>query len=306
MKINYYKCVCGKEYDNSNIYNFHRGRCFAYMESIGRLKKLENACKEGGRKSSITRKNNNTIKRDLKKLKWVSEQHTCEKCGKIMTEKFGSGRFCCRACSNSREHSKEERLKISLKMKMSNIQPNAQSSSKKRHEKAVKRYNNNPKYCYICGKKLTYEQRNRHVCSKECLHKQMHDRALKNVSKQHNNKIQYKWGTYKEIACDSSWELAYVVYCLEHNIKIERNTEGFDYINSKGELHKYYPDFIVDDCIYVEIKNYLTTDVLLKKEQFPKNLEYKLLLKKDIEHILTYVKNKYGKDFANVLYDKRC
>lgn len=37
----------------------------------------------------------------------------CEKCGKEHDGSFGSGRFCCRACANSRKHTKETIQKIS-------------------------------------------------------------------------------------------------------------------------------------------------------------------------------------------------
>ena len=42
--------------------------------------------------------------------------YTCEKCGKITEEKFGSGRFCSRACANTRTHSAEtkERIRIGV------------------------------------------------------------------------------------------------------------------------------------------------------------------------------------------------
>ena len=38
--------------------------------------------------------------------------YTCEKCGKITEEKFGSGRFCSRACANTRTHSAETKERI--------------------------------------------------------------------------------------------------------------------------------------------------------------------------------------------------
>jgi hypothetical protein len=38
--------------------------------------------------------------------------YTCEKCGKVTEKKFGSGRFCSRACANTRVHSAETREKI--------------------------------------------------------------------------------------------------------------------------------------------------------------------------------------------------
>ena len=42
--------------------------------------------------------------------------YTCEKCGKHVedADKFGSGRFCSRACANTRKHSNETKDKIRL------------------------------------------------------------------------------------------------------------------------------------------------------------------------------------------------
>lgn len=50
-----------------------------------------------------------------------------------------------------------------------------------------------------------------------------------------------KKGRYKGHWCDSSWELAWVIYNLEHNISFERNHIGFNY-QYKGQERKYYPD----------------------------------------------------------------
>ena len=36
-------------------------------------------------------------------------------------------------------------------------------------------------------------------------------------------------GWYKGFWCDSSWELAYVIYNLDHGIEFRRNTEKFEY-----------------------------------------------------------------------------
>jgi hypothetical protein len=40
--------------------------------------------------------------------------YICERCGKVVedSEKFGSGRFCSRACANTRQHSVETKEKI--------------------------------------------------------------------------------------------------------------------------------------------------------------------------------------------------
>lgn len=111
-----------------------------------------------------------------------------------------------------------------------------------------------------------------------------------------------KKGWYKGYFCGSSWELAWVIYNLDHNIPFIRNNVGFDYIFD-GKQRKYYPDFILtNDNQYIEIKNYLTNQVIEKTKQFPYKL--KLLYKSDLVDVFNYVEQKYGKDYIR-LYEKK-
>lgn len=109
-----------------------------------------------------------------------------------------------------------------------------------------------------------------------------------------------KKGTYKGFYCDSSWELAYVIYNIDHNIKFERNEELFPY-EFNGKQHNYKPDFI-ENGIYVEIKGYYTNQVRAKEAFFPYQLKY--IDKESIKPYLSYVIEKYGKDFYNLYEDK--
>lgn len=43
--------------------------------------------------------------------------YICEKCGKEVHIKYGSGRFCSRSCANSKKHSEETKKKISESIK---------------------------------------------------------------------------------------------------------------------------------------------------------------------------------------------
>ena len=108
-----------------------------------------------------------------------------------------------------------------------------------------------------------------------------------------------KQGWYQGYWCDSSWELAYVIYNLEHNIKIERNNEKFEYVFNNRK-YKYMPDFIVDGN-FIEIKGYITEQVKAKINQFPEKLI--IIDKKDIIPYLEYTINKYGKDFIKLYSD---
>lgn len=65
-----------------------------------------------------------------------------------------------------------------------------------------------------------------------------------------------KRGLYKGIQCDSGWELAFVIYCVDNNIDIKRCKKYFTYFTNDGIEHRYYPDFIINDSTIVEIKGY--------------------------------------------------
>lgn len=103
-----------------------------------------------------------------------------------------------------------------------------------------------------------------------------------------------KKGYYKGFWCDSSYELAYVIYCLDHNIQIERCKEYFEY-EYQGQKHRYYPDFIVNDEI-VEIKGFWNGRVNAKRDAvLLQNRKYKILFPKDMDFIFKYIEEKYGK-----------
>ena len=104
-----------------------------------------------------------------------------------------------------------------------------------------------------------------------------------------------KKGWYKGFFCDSSWELAYVIYCLDHSINIKRNTEKRTY-EYKGKVKNYIPDFIVEDEI-VEIKGFETKEWLAKLKSNP---DVKVLYEKELQPILDYVIMKYGKKFIEL------
>lgn len=104
-------------------------------------------------------------------------------------------------------------------------------------------------------------------------------------------------GWYNNIFCDSSWELAFLVYYIEHNLYIERCKEKREYI-WKEEKHTYIPDFITDKGI-IEIKGYQTKQSEEKRKQNPDIIN---IFKEDIQFYLDYVQNKYNKSLIE-LYD---
>lgn len=115
-------------------------------------------------------------------------------------------------------------------------------------------------------------------------------------NKRHGNG---KKGHYKGIYCDSTWELAFLVFYTEHNLFIERTKEKREYVFN-NEVHMYCPDFKTDEGV-IEVKGRIDKKAIAKHEQHPDIIVYD---KYKMKEILEYVTNKYGKEYWKVLYDK--
>ena len=116
-----YICECGRVFDNPQRFNGHKSNCKIHHEVKGTLDQLKEKYKKN-RKGEGRKESERSQKQKLQNLKdWLSVEHICEKCGKVMTEKFGSGRFCSKSCANSHERSEESRRKTSQSMKANNV-----------------------------------------------------------------------------------------------------------------------------------------------------------------------------------------
>ena len=102
-------------------------------------------------------------------------------------------------------------------------------------------------------------------------------------------------GYYKGIYCQSSWELAFVIYCVDHNLDIQRSNEVRKYLY-EGKEKRYFPDFNVGDKI-VEVKGYVTEEVKAK-QAFNKDII--LYDKNKMQPILDYVISSYGKNYVEL------
>ena len=131
-------------------------------------------------------------------------------------------------------------------------------------------------------------------------HKESMKKAYSNYTRRTPGKFKYGW--YNGIWCDSSWELAYLLYCIDNDIKIERNKLGFSYI-WEGSVHTYFPDFYLPDShTFIEIKGYKSKRDEAKIDQFTKTLI--VIGANEIKDILTYVQNIYGKQFTDLYENK--
>lgn len=225
------------------------------------------------------------------------EKRICPKCGKefeIDTNK--SNRiYCSRSCANGHKHSKETKEKISksIRNKINNGEIVGFINNPNIHKE--KEYK-----CEYCGKfyfRLQTLLQHRRFCSIDCKNKFFNEISLPKIGGYRKGSGRGKSGWYKGIYCDSSWELAFVIYYKDHNLNIKRCKEKWKYIYN-GEEHIYIPDFVTDEGI-IEIKGYSTPQWKVKEEQ---NKDIKVLYKSDIQFYIDYVNKKYGNIFIN-LYD---
>ena len=150
-----FTCVCGKDFIDPQKFNSHKSHCRAhYIDKYGDASVYEAqvAAKAKAVGESIHTKA--LANKASRESIWVSEQHTCERCGNVMAEKFGSGRFCSRACANARAHSIETKDKIRQALiksenrtKKCNIQELEESKIKP--IKLIDR-------CLVCDKELVF------------------------------------------------------------------------------------------------------------------------------------------------------
>lgn len=204
---------------------------------------------------------------------------TCPKCGSNHEK---SGIFCSRSCGNSRERSSELRARISQKL------TGSKGHTKNKGKQLVSRIE---KTCLECNSKfLDTEKSNKKYCSKTC--------SSKHVGGYRSGSGKAKSGYYKGIYCGSTYELAWVLYNLDHDIPFERFQGVLEYNNKK-----YIPDFIQNGKI-IEIKGYESeSSVAIKTDIANKNGYTVIVLRKEqLQDVFEYVTRKYDKDFYK-LYD---
>jgi hypothetical protein len=201
----------------------------------------------------------------------------CIRCNKQHNGSFGSGRYCSIVCANSRIFSEESKKKKSESNKGS-TPPN--KGKKIRWEIST---------CQECGEDIHHRKSTPKKYHSECW--------LKSSGGLRKGSGRGKSGWYKGYWCDSSYELAWVIYQLDHNKDFERNKVEYEY-EWEGKTRKYLPDFIQNNEV-IEIKGYITEQTKAKSKSV-NNL--KILSKKDLKVEFDYVELKYTKNFIE-LYD---
>ena len=106
-----------------------------------------------------------------------------------------------------------------------------------------------------------------------------------------------KFGRYKGIWCDSSWELAFIIFTQSQGKSIDRCSDIRTY-TYEGVVRNYHPDFTVNDEV-IEIKG-REDDMWLAKIR--DNPDVRVIGPEEMKPILKDVIRTYGRNFTD-LYD---
>lgn len=205
-----YSCICGFTTDSCPSCLGHKRHCKQHLISIGKyeeIKKLDARVSKIGQKASKEKANS---ERDYKISEWISEKHKCKTCGKIMTEKFGSGIYCCRSCANKRTHSEETKEKIRqslIDLSESGVLKITDGKSRAiNRQKHIEEYYKHPKLCKHCNGVIPYELRDKKTCGNaDCI------QALKDAGSRKGGTI-----SAAKIVKRSKNEIAFCELCEEH------------------------------------------------------------------------------------------
>lgn len=207
-----------------------------------------------------------------------------KKCPKCEVQHEKEGKFCSRQCANSRSWSEDDKLKKSNSAKKSQKVKEANKKIGQLLKGQIK-VDRVEKICSVCKEKIISRITENRKYHKNCY--------LKIAGGYRMNSGNGKWGWYKGYWCQSSYELVFVIYHLDHKIEFERNKEGFEY-KYNNKKYKFFPDFKIGKQ-FIEVKGYKDKKCEEKIKQFPHNL--KVLFLKDMVDMFIYVESMYGKDF---------
>lgn len=297
------KCeVCGKEHDGSyGSGRFCSRSCGCKFSAISRSKE----CLEQIKQKTCQRAHS---EKEAKQKEYESTPKFCKNCGQTYYKNWAKtvkSDFCsreCARCYSTKIKRKEINKKVSDKLKGRFVGNTAKMTGYSSLEEAMTGYYKSPNKCENCGCDLPYEKRFLKTCSSGCQKEMLRNWVKDNKDDlkrkgfgggYRKGSVRNRYGYYKGIYCASTYELVFLIYSLEHNVSIERNTKIFEY-ELNGEIKHYLPDFKIGNK-YVEIKNYNREDVIAKTNALLNNGEIiEVLYYNDLEHMMCYIDTKYG------------
>lgn len=202
----------------------------------------------------------------------------CPKCG-IDHEKPGT--YCSRSCANGRPGKRSD----DFRKRMADLAYAVMA--RKNFVPAHKLRPYRP--CSVCGVLFNSPYRS---CSPTCgyvLAKNKQDRKPMGGFRAGSGSSHKGW--YKGVFCASTYELAWVIYHLDHDTAFERCRLVFEY----AEGRKYHPDFFIEPGRVIEIKGYVTEITHVKAQAVrDQGYSFELVTKQELLPMFAYIERAYG------------
>lgn len=209
----------------------------------------------------------------------------CRNCKEPLSNNYN--KFCNRSCAAtfnnknriiSEEHRAKVRESIKRKIKENGLWGCIKEPSKK--------------YCINCKKEIDHSL-HRKTCSDNCFYNYLSISSKKHKTGGYKpGSGRGKHGWYDDIYFDSTYELAFYLYCKNKGIEIKKCKDSFKYIDSYGKERTYHPDFRVNGKL-TEIKGFYTKEVKNKLSSVNEPID--IYYKKDLKDIFQYVEKLTGK-----------
>jgi hypothetical protein len=196
----------------------------------------------------------------------------CENCGIEHSGFYGSGRFCSEKCSRG----------FSTKAKRNDINQKV-SKSLSKNAKVYKR-------TCKCGQEFETNDKRKKYCSLTCSHKLSQIGGSKKRGKDRklgSGGLRSGGGKSKQLLY-INWlgeemklnpEEIEVAKILDQKLlNWSRNWKGFPYTTKEGNQRKFYPDFVVEDNLYIEYKGWVTEEMEWKMQNSIKTNDLNLLI----------------------------
>jgi hypothetical protein len=240
--------------------------------------------------------------------KYALNPKICEFCQNPISYKSRLYRYCSKSCGAKANMKKREESgwqhSSETKKRLSEI---SRISGQQKSLITKKLYLQSPSICQECKVPLPYTHRRLKTCSLKC------NKALsaKNISITKKGKPgcfrhragRGKQGYYQGFFCNSTYEIAYYIFCTEHQISITRNKAPYLYFNPITQReHNFYPDFRVNGKL-IEIKGFKSPVDDFKLSGVTEPIQ--ILYLPDLQEVFSYVENKTGLKIKDLykLYD---
>lgn len=253
----------------------------------------------------------------------------CPSCGKIFTKNKYKAKenIYCRKCNINKTYSEHpEKIQNALIKRKETCKKLYGTENVAQNENIKEKYKNTQKEKYGGMGGFSFAQKEiQKTAHTENANKKRKETCKKHFGTEHHMKnkeflnsfqqeIFEKYGTvgpvvryrFMGMLFDSSWEIAYYIWLSDNNRSfVYHPNMFFEYKGSDGEIHKYYPDFLIEGKFY-EIKG----NQFFNEKNEPYNLYKKefwwekynallennvtILREKDIKIALDYVNKNYG------------